>query len=92
MVLMAHFETDVYCNWDHRDIGIEVTTNYSYVDSMAQGRNTKDCSLRLEQFQETDVGKWHCQGIDMQRRVKTLSFELQPGKHTSYLLCSFNSK
>ena len=73
--LNCEFKQLVNCIWYRNDskVPIEITDRYHYV--IGNGDNTTDCSVEIEQFQNDDLGGWHCMGnITIDLNGSTLSY------------------
>lgn len=92
VILTCNFPAKVNCSWSRRGYELEVIRQYSYLDTGHDGRRTSNCSLRISDFQDIDVGQWQCSGkvISTKERIVKTEMDLQLGKpRTQTLIHNF---
>lgn len=58
VTLKCSFDSLLDCVWERRDRVIQMGGRYHYYQNDIE--KSKDCSLKIENFQEIDVGQWKC--------------------------------
>lgn len=85
VILLCNFKKEVDCGWTRPGLALGYPMTGSYLNTGQNGRNTKDCSFRIDRFQDNDVGDWQCSGKETNsgKKVSNSPLSLQAGKWTT---------
>jgi hypothetical protein len=82
IILECTFNKSVQCGWQRRGVLINPGERYAYI--YANGKDTYNCSLRINNVQELDLGEWICETLGTSETKSELGSIVQITRKNPY--------
>jgi len=97
LIIKCSFNKFIDCGWTRNSHQVDIRGRYSYVNG--NGRNTEDCTIRINSISEIDFNTWQCESMAdsshwaihsttvhlIHVQVQTPSIVIKPEKTTALL-------